>query len=253
MKKILGLSTLVLVGALAFSGCSISDEDGKAWAEENGYVKSEAEDSQTELFSEFKKITENSIAKPYWQAKHELKTSSDKTVINSYATVDDNGFYYISDSGDGFYLAKVEDKYVFCSSVSDSHFCSYINAQKYNEEIEHYDFSFVLNGSYVFNADSIEEMIENVKENLLIKQNAKFPLKTDVNFSKDSEKNTLMLKMFMDCDAVQYEITVVCQNELIDSFKVIELSPTKNSISHYTIDYSTNQDIVKTDFELPNE
>ena len=39
MKKIIGLSTLALAGVLAFTGCSISEEQGKAWAEENGYVK----------------------------------------------------------------------------------------------------------------------------------------------------------------------------------------------------------------------
>ena len=41
MKKILSLGTLALAGVLAFAGCSIKDEDGKAWAEENGYVKYE--------------------------------------------------------------------------------------------------------------------------------------------------------------------------------------------------------------------
>ena len=41
-NKILGLGTLAMAGVLAFTGCSVSDEDGKAWAEENGYVKDTA-------------------------------------------------------------------------------------------------------------------------------------------------------------------------------------------------------------------
>lgn len=41
--KVLGLGTLALASVLAFTGCgcSVSEEKGKAWAEENGYVKAE--------------------------------------------------------------------------------------------------------------------------------------------------------------------------------------------------------------------
>ena len=39
-RKVLGLGTLALAGVLAFTACGgVKDEDGKAWAEENGYVK----------------------------------------------------------------------------------------------------------------------------------------------------------------------------------------------------------------------
>lgn len=38
-EKILGLGTLALAGVVGFTGCSVSNEDGKAWAEQHGYVK----------------------------------------------------------------------------------------------------------------------------------------------------------------------------------------------------------------------
>ena len=42
-NKVVGLGTLALAGVLAFTGCGgIKDEEGKAWAEENGYVKDTA-------------------------------------------------------------------------------------------------------------------------------------------------------------------------------------------------------------------
>lgn len=48
MKKI-KLFALMLIGVFSLAGCRVSDEDGKAWAEENGYVKQESVTGTYEL------------------------------------------------------------------------------------------------------------------------------------------------------------------------------------------------------------
>ena len=60
MKKVLGLSVVALAGVLAFTGCGkISDKEGKAWAEENGYIKNEALDAVGEYVFEYFAIVDD--------------------------------------------------------------------------------------------------------------------------------------------------------------------------------------------------
>ena len=131
MKKVLGLSTLALAGVLTFTGCAISEEDGKAWAKENGYVDSKSHIGKYEFeyidYDGEKYTCDSNDLPTEIQGLCSVFGSNDdiavterriKLVPDSSPSADENNYYYVLGVDGKVYLKNdVEDGYYYDDAI----------------------------------------------------------------------------------------------------------------------------------------
>lgn len=167
--------------------------------------------TQEELFTEFKTIVANSMAKPYYfaDAKYEyISANGDKTTFKGSITTDENGMYsvYVANGQEEQYYVKIDDKYVrfyYDDQIKQS---EYVTQEKWEQEKQ--NIVYILNApgniytNNLLTSESISEMVQNFKINLVNGMNAALPLNPVVEVSKQYDETIQKEKLVVAIESV---------------------------------------------------
>lgn len=241
--------------------------------------------TQEELFTEFRAIAANSMAKPYYYAIAELTSQYNGGSVNTMVgqvTTDENGFYSVSDTDESYYI-KVNDKYVryYRDPVKEETDANYVDEEQWEYEKQNYlsfiddDTEDVFMGDNLFSSNSIDEMIRNLKINFVNGDSALLPINPEIELSKeyneDMQKEILTLTITanyknVDDGDIEYSFSIECYDNEIKRLYYkygyvddSELDPrAKNMTYEIHIEYFTNENLIPSEdyfdeFPTPSE
>ena len=195
--------------------------------------------TQEELYEEFLQIAQASMDKNVYNIykshiiEYEVDGNLEIENADSYQTVDENGMYFAFIHGgteEYNYYFKSENKYIKYLSTTET--SEYIDEQTWTKQkqniIKQFNDGLFKSFTNVFSSETIAELIENIKINILEK-GGRLPLNPSINLKKEivnqKEKLTLEIKASytnMSNSPVKLEFTIKCVDNLIESITHIE-------------------------------
>ena len=223
--------------------------------------------TQEELFEEFKTISANSMAKPYYSSIYRTDVGEiNYTYIK--ATTDENGYYYSSsyDAGERTFVTyyfKAGDKYVEYSNGSGEPKSTYITQEEWQNEQKNIiqDLNESYNGDTVtfelglFTAQTLDEAFSRVRWNLslayddgLTAKNPTIRLTKQLDEEINKEKLLLQIKYEVadfDGNSAECEYVIECYSNEIKAIKdrrrgISQSGEVMEATASYTFEYFTD-------------